>query len=47
MILFMLHLGRGGAVAEVGGDGAGLSGTGTMWPDKSRILLLWRHLWKS
>ena len=27
---FMLHLGMGGAVAEVGGDGAGLSGTGTM-----------------
>ena len=28
------HLGKGGAVAEVGGEGAGLSGTGTMWPDK-------------
>ena len=39
-LFFTLHLGRGGAVAEVGGDGAGLSGTGTMWPDKSRILLL-------
>ena len=34
-----IYLGRGGAVAEVGGEGAGLSGTGTMCPDKSRIYL--------
>ena len=27
------HLGRGGAVADVGGGGAG-RGTGTMWPVK-------------
>ena len=37
---FIIHLGRGGAVAEVGGEGAGLRGTGTMWPEESRILLL-------
>lgn len=37
--LFIIHLGSGGAVAEVGGEGAGLSGTGTIWPEASRILL--------
>ena len=30
MYLKKINLGRGGAVAEVGGEGAGLSGTGTM-----------------